>query len=212
MHQLTIDLGDTKRTVPYDDFEAAHRMLMSHVVAEDLYLHTDWSSPQPGTTFKLLKVDQDCTRPRVVGTATIALAPAKPVDAPYYSAQEALRWIADHEAVWMFGADNDPGVRYPLAVLTAARAEARGWFSAGAIYTEAASLAGVDIDEVPRPRQVTLEVLRDHAIAAGRREHPLNAADLATEVQRHLTADVTPQQTAALIWWAALLIWGVNAP
>lgn len=212
MHQLTIDLGDTKRTAPYDDFEAAHRMLMSHVVAEDLYLHTDWSTPQPGTTFTLLKVEQDCTRPRVVGTATIAPAPAKPVEAPYYCAQQALRWIADHKAVWMVGADNDPGVRYPLAVLTGARAEARGWFSAGAIYSEAATLAGVDIDEVPRPRQVTLEVLRDHAIAAGRADQPLNAAELATEVQRHLTADVTPQQTAALIWWAALLTWGVNAP
>jgi hypothetical protein len=211
MHQLTIDLGDTKRTVSYDDFEAAHRMLMSHVVAEDLYLHTDWSSPQPGTTFKLLKVDQDCTRPRVVGTATIALAPAKPVDAPYYSAQEALRWIADHKAVWMFGADNDPGVRYPLAVLTAARAEARGWFSAGAIYTEAASLAGVDIDEVPRPRQVTLLVLRDHAITAGRNASITTAAELADAVQAQLTADITAQQTAALIWYYALILWGVTA-
>jgi hypothetical protein len=212
MYQLTIARGEGTTTTPHGDFEDAHRMLMSRVIAEDLYLHADWSNRHPATTFKLVKLDEATRRPHVVGTATIDTASAKPVVAPFQSAQAALRWISDHTATWLHGCDTDPGVRYPLAVLTAARAEARGWFRAGIIYPEAARLCDNGNADVPRPRQTTYEVLRHYAIGAGHLGQPLTPGGLAAEVQCHLTAETTPQQTAALSWWTALLMWGVNAP
>jgi hypothetical protein len=69
-----------------------------------------------------------------------------------------LRWTADHTATWRHGCDTDPRARYPLAVLTAARAEARYWFTAGTIYNETADLADVGIADAPPPRQNTFEV------------------------------------------------------
>ena len=102
-------------------------------------------------------------------------------------------------------------MRYPLAVLTAARAEARYSFTAGTIYNEAADLADVGIADVPPPRQNTFEILRESAITAGRNGSITTAAELAAAVQAQLTADLTPQQTAALIWYYALILWGVTA-
>jgi hypothetical protein len=64
---------------------------------------------------------------------------------------------------------------------------------------------------VPRPRQNTFEILRDSAITAGRNGSITTAAELADAVQAQLTADITPQQTAALIWYYAVILWGVTA-
>lgn len=211
MHELTIATDDTTNTTPYNDFDDAFRALMSHVIAQDLYLHAKWPTPRTTTAFKLVSLDEVARESRIIGTATIAPAPGKPVVSPYYSAVAALRWTADHASTWEFGCDTDAGVRYPLAVLTAARAEARNWFTAGTIYNEAAELSDVGIAEVPRPRQNTFEMLRDSAMSAGRNGRITNATELAAAVQTQLTADITPQQTAALIWYYALILWGVTA-
>ena len=212
MHQLTIELDDTTSTTPYNDFETAHQQLLSHVIAKDLYLHVDSDDRETGTTFQLVRVTERTTRPRIVGTARIEPAPATPVADPYYSAHAALCWIADRDTIWLHGCDTDSGARYPLAVLTAARAEARRWVAAGTIYDEAAELAGVDNDQVPRPHHATLAILRDEIVTdAALRAEPLPAAGLAAEVQRLLPANTTPHQTAALIWWSALLMWGATA-
>lgn len=45
MHELTIATDDTTNTTPYNDFDDAFRALMSHVIAEDLYLHAKWPTP-----------------------------------------------------------------------------------------------------------------------------------------------------------------------
>lgn len=212
MHQLTIELDDTTSTIPYHDFETAHQQMLSHVIEKDLYLHVNSDHREPGTTFQLVRVTERTTRPRIVGTARIEPAPATPVADPYYCAHAALCWIAERDVIWLHGCDTDSGVRYPLAVLTAARAEARRWVAAGTIYDEAAELAGVDNDQVPRPHHATLAILRDEIVTdAALRAEPLPAAGLAAEVQRLLPADTTPQQTAALIWWSALLMWGATA-
>jgi hypothetical protein len=211
MHRLTITTDDATRTIACDDFADAHRALLSHVIAQDLYLHASWRTPRTAVTFKLISLDPASHRPRITGTATIEPTPVKPVIGPYYSAEAALRWTADHTATWRHGCDTDPGVRYPLAVLTAARAEARYSFTAGTIYNEAAGLSDVGIAEVPRPRQNTFENLRESAISAGRNGGITNATELAAAVQTELSADITPQQTAALIWYYALILWGVTA-
>jgi hypothetical protein len=212
MHQLTIELDDTTSTAPYNDFQTAHQQLLSHVIEKDLYLHVDSGDREPGTTFQLVRVTEHSARPRIVGTARIQPAPTTPAADPYYSAQAALCWIADRDAIWLHGCDTDSGVRYPLAVLTAARAEARRWVAAGTIYDEAAELAGIDNNQVPRPHHTTLAILRDEIVtAAALRAEPLPAAGLVAEVQRLLPAETTPQQTAALIWWSALLMWGATA-
>jgi hypothetical protein len=211
MHQLTIATDTETSTTGHDDFADAHRALMSHVIAQDLYLHASWPTPRTAATFQLISLDPTGRQPLITGTATIEPAPAKPVIGPYYSAETALRWTADHTATWRHGCDTDPGVRYPLAVLTTARAEALCWFTAGTIYNEAAELSDVGIAEVPRPRQNTFDILRESAILAGRNANITTAAELADAVQAQLTADVTPQQTAALIWYFALIMWGATA-
>lgn len=212
MHQLTIATDTATSTTGHDDFADAHRALMSHVIAQDLYLHASWPAPRTAATFKLVSLDPADRQPHFTGTATIEPAPAKPVIGPYYSAEAALRWTADHSATWRHGCDTDPGVRHLLAVLTAAHAEARYWVTAGTIYDEAADLSDVASTEVPRPRQNTFEILRDSAITAGQNASITNAAELARAAQAQLTADITPQQTAALIWYYALILWGLNAP
>ena len=102
-------------------------------------------------------------------------------------------------------------MRYPLAVLTAARAEARYCFTAGTIYHEAADLSDVGTTDVPRPRQTTFEILRDSAVTASRNGSITTAAELAAAVQTQLTPDITPHRPAALIWYYALILWGVTA-
>lgn len=103
-------------------------------------------------------------------------------------------------------------MRYPLTVLTAARAEARNWLAAGIIYPEVARLSDAASNDVPRPTQHTFERLRDSAAAAGRNKTITTPAELAAAVEAQLTPDITPEQTAALIWYYALILWGVTAP
>lgn len=215
MHQLTVTRGTTTTTaVPYEDFDEAHRALMSHVIADDLYLHADWPMPVNVAKFTLVNVD-DCDeltrRPRVVGTATIAPCVGGPIESPPYSARHAQRWITDHEATWYQGSDHDHGAGFPLAVLHAAQAEARYLFTAGTTYSQAAELAGVSHDEA-RPHQRTFDRLRPIAISRARTQPNLTPDALAEEVRSHLSVDITEHQTAGLIWWFALLIWGVRAP
>lgn len=134
-----------------------------------------------------------------------------PVIAPYYSAQAAMSWTAEHNTSWLFGHDTDPGLRYPLAVLTSACAEARRALPAGTIYCEAASLSDAGTADVARPAQDTFDRLRDSAIAAGQDNSITNAAELAAAGQTQLGEDITAAQTAALIWYYALILWGVTA-
>lgn len=212
MHLLTVT-SDTTTTVPYDDFDEAHRALMSHVIADDLYLHADWPMPVNVAKFTLVNVDDrdDLTRrPRVVGTATIAPYVGGPIESPHYSAGNAQQWINHHEVTWRHGRDHEPGAGLPLALLHAAKAEARHLFTAGTTYNQAAELAGVSHDEA-RPHQRTFDRLRSVAIELARTKPNLAADDLAEEIRSHLGVDTTEHQTAGLIWWAALLIWGVNA-
>lgn len=211
MHELTIATDDTTTTTPHNDFDDAFRALMSHVIAQDLHLHAKWPTPRTTTAFKLVSLDEVARESRIIGTATIAPAAGKPVVAPYYSAVAALRWTADNTSTWEFGSDTDPGVRYPLTVLTAARAEARNWFAAGNIYPEAASLSDAGTTDVPRPTQHTFERLRDSAAAAATNKTITTPAELADAVNAQLTPDITPQQTAALIWYYALILWAVTA-
>lgn len=217
MHLLTV-IRDTASTtvtaVPYEDFDEAHRALMSHVIADDLYLHADWPIPVNVAKFTLVNVDDRdelTRRPRVVGTATIAPFIGGAIESAPYCARNAQRWITDHEATWYQGSERDCGARFPLALMHAAQAEARNLFTAGTCYAQAAQLAGVSHDEA-RPHQRTFDRLRHVAISLARTKPNLSADELATEVSSHLGADITEHQTAGLIWWVALLIWGVHAP
>jgi hypothetical protein len=148
----------------------------------------------------------------VIGTATVDHTAGKPVVTPYYSAVAAMRWTADRTSTWQFGSDTDPGVRYPLAVLTAARAEARYWLAAGTVYPEAANLSDAGTSDVVRPRPHTLERVRDNAIHSARAGTITAPAQLAAAVDLQLTPDITAEQTAAIIWYYALILWGASAP
>ncbi|QZH69563.1 hypothetical protein [Mycolicibacterium farcinogenes] len=213
MHQLTVTRDETTTTTPgFVDFEDAHRMLMAHAIGEDLYLHAHGKTNTHASTFHLVKLEgSPKAQPRVVGIATIEPEPGQPVMSPYYCAVAAQEWIADHEAAYYHGIDHDPGRNYAGHVLTAARAEALRQFRAGTLFDEAVRLSDNGNQDVPRPRQTRLEILRDYAVDLANTGDILSAAQLAGEVERHLTPDITPQQTAALIWWTALLIWGAKA-
>jgi hypothetical protein len=82
MHQLTIATDTATSTTGHDDFADAHRALMSHVIAHDLYLRASWPTSRTAVTFKLVSLDHTDHRPRIAGTATIEPAPAKPVIGP----------------------------------------------------------------------------------------------------------------------------------
>lgn len=211
MHELTITTGTAHHTTPYNDFGDAHRALMSHVIAEDLYLHAQWPTPRTVTAFKLVSLDADRGETRIAGTATIAPSIGKPVVGHYYSAAQALAWISDHTVSWNHGRDDEPGIRYPRAVLSAARAEARGHVIAGMIFSETAALCDAANPDMARPSQHTFERLRDSARTAGHTGATLNPAALADAVHSELTPDITAEQTAALIWYYALITWGVTA-
>ncbi|WP_454793783.1 hypothetical protein [Mycolicibacterium lutetiense] len=124
-------------------------------------------------------------------------------------AQDAVDWIDNHRATWLFGSDTDPGAHYPITILNVARAESRFWIRAGAIYGEVAALATAGRD-TERPGQTTLETLRRHVITVAQHNTRLTPELLVDEVTPHLPADTTHEQNAALIWWSALLIWGVT--
>jgi hypothetical protein len=217
VYLLTIDHDSRAVSISdHPDFDAAHNTLLEDVVGADYYLKPIQTT-QPHTSYELVQLLDDDTEPlqrrrepRTAGHAVIEHRPepVKLADSPYYVAVAAQRWITDHAPVWTHGADTDPGAHYPLAVLTAAQAEGRCWFSAGTLLREAAHLA--DVEPIAHPDQVTLEALRHSAITASGRSARSPAA-LAATVQELLPAHTTAADTAALIWWYALIAWGVTA-
>lgn len=214
MHQLTIDHDAKSVSVTeHPNYGHAHRALLDYVVGADYYLRAVQNCPAH-TSYELLRLaDDEPTRdPHITGIATIEEHHAEDmsVPSPYFSACEARRWIDDHAVTWHHGSDTDPGYRYPMAVLGAAHGEAHFLLRAGTLLPEAARLAGAQ--SARHPDQDTLEMLRHNAMALAGGDTPQSPAGLATEVQRHLPADVTAHQTAALIWWTALLIWGASTP
>jgi hypothetical protein len=212
MHELTIATGAVTDTTGYRDFDDALRALRSHVIAHDLYLHTEEHHPSASAAFTLVDLDEAARKRRIVGTATITQAADKTVVGPHYSAAAALHWTAEHTTTWLHGSDTDPGVRYPLAVLTTARAEARTWSTVGTLYREAARLSDAASPDVPRPEAHLVERLRDSAAAAARAHTVTTPAELADAVTAHLTPDISPAQAATLIWYYALILWGSSAP
>jgi hypothetical protein len=215
MHQLTIDHNAKSVSISdHPDFTDAHRALMSYVIGADYYLR-QLPSADPHTSYELVQLADDddpahLRRPRITGRAVIAELShtATPVSSPYYTACDAQRWINDHNATWLHGSDTDPGHRYPMTLLTMARAEAHYTLRAGVLLPEAARLAGVE--DSPVPAQTTIEALRHNAISNAERAH--TAAEVAVAVQQMLPAAVTDQQTAALIWYYALILWGASTP
>jgi hypothetical protein len=213
MHQLTIDHNAKSVSISeHPDFGDAHGALMTYVIGADYYLR-QLPSPELTTSYELVQLadDDDPThlrRPRVTGRAVITKLShtAPPVSSPYYTACDAQRWIDDHKATWLHGSDTDPGHRYPMTVLTMASGEAHYTVRAGVLLPEAARLA--DIEDSPAAEQSTLEALRHNAIGNADRTH--TPAELAAAVQQMLPAGVTEQQTAALIWYYALILWGAT--
>jgi hypothetical protein len=213
MHQLTIDRSaKSVSTSEHPDFSDAHRALMTYIIGADYYLR-QVPNTDPDTSYELVQLADDddpahLRRPRITGRAVIAKLShtAIPVSSPYYTACDAQRWISDHKATWLYGSDTDPGHRYPMTMLTMASAEAHYTLRAGVLLPEAARLAGVD--DSPAPEQSTVEALRHNAIGNADRTH--TPAELAAAVQQMLPAAVTDQQTAALVWYYALIQWGAT--
>jgi hypothetical protein len=217
MYQLSIDHRGRSVTISdHPSRDHAHRSLLDYVIGADYYLRPLATAGAEATRYELLQLaeaDTTAHRPTSAGHATIAPMPAEGTSAgdapsPYRAAAEAQRWIAHHQVTWDHGSDTDPGTRYPLAVLTAAQAEGRCWFSAGALWREAVHLSGVD--PVDQPDQHLLEALRRNVLAAEPGACP-TAAELAAAVQTALPESITAAHTCALIWWYALLNWGKNA-
>jgi hypothetical protein len=207
MYQLTIDTPHAVSVTDHPDRDDAHGQLMRRVVAGDYYLRTIQAG-RAHTTYELLTVDDHRRRPHSTGHAIIEELTgerALPVDTPELAAAAARRWIAHHQPTWDHGSDSDPGTGYPLAILTAARAEARCWFTAGLLLPEAASLA--DVAPIPRPSQRLLEALRHNATA----DPAHHAHDLADVVGTQLENRTDAATLATLIWWYALLSWGASA-
>lgn len=211
MYQLSIDhQGRSVTTTDHPDRDDAHRSLLNYVIGADYYLRP-LATDADTIRYELLalaEADSRATRPHHTGHATIA--PTQDEVSPttaYYAAVAAQRWIADHHDTWHHGSDTDPGARYPLAVLTAAQAEGRCWFSAGALWREAAQLAGVE--RPAAPDQHVLETLRHHALAQAGAD--LSPAELAAAVHSALPTATTADQASALTWWYVLLTWGATA-
>lgn len=207
VYQLTVDAADVVTVTDHEDRDEAHGQLIAHVVRGDYYLRTIQTGPAH-STYELLTLAMGRRRPRSTGHAIIeevGVQDAHPVDAPELAALNAWRWIARHELTWQRGSDPHPAHGYPLAVLSAARAESRGWFSAGLLLPEAARLA--DAGSIPRPSQRCLEALRHSAIA-----WPIARVEgLAAAVVADIEIPVVAATLPALIWWYALLSWGARA-
>lgn len=215
MHQLTIDHDTQSGSVSdHPDFTDAHQALLKYVVGADYYLRPVQNTTAR-TSYELLRLaDLDdprpCREPQGAGVATIEVISDNElqVAAPYFVACDAQTWINDHANKWLYGSSTDPGYHYPMSVLTMARGEAQFCLRAGALLNEAASLAGAD--STVRPDQTTVETLRHNAVHnSGVLDSP---AAIAAAVQQLLPAGTTKDQTAALIWYYTLLLWGVSAP
>jgi hypothetical protein len=215
VHQLTINHDNQSVSITgHADFGDAHRALLKYVVGADYYLRTVQNTAAH-TSYELLRLaDLDdpapARGPRITGIATIEELPDTelPVPAPYFAAGDAQRWIADHAGKWLHGSATDPGDRYPMAVLTMARGEARCHLRAGTLLPEAARLAGAD--DLAHPDQAALEALRHNATSSD--SNPDNPAAIAEEARHLLPAGTGEHQTAALVWYYALIRWGVTAP
>lgn len=214
MHQLTIDHNRQSVSISgHPNFHDAHRALLQYVVGADYYLRPVQTTCDH-TSYELLRLAEDndhaaARDPQVTGVAVIAeLTDTQlPVSSPYFAACEAQRWISDHADKWLIGCPGDPGYHYPMAVLTMAHGEAHYHLRAGTLLPEAARLAGAD--DIAQPDQATVEALRHNAISNDAGTH--SPAAVAAAVQLLLPAGVSDQQTAALIWYYALILWGVNA-
>jgi hypothetical protein len=209
MYQLTIDhQGRPVTTTAHPDHNDAHRSLLDYVIGADYYLRP-LSADTDTQRYELLALtDPDTRQPQRTGHATIT--PTREnvsASTTYTAAVAAHRWIAAQHDIWQCGSDTDPGSRYPLAVLTAAQAEGRCWFTAGTLWREAAQLAGVE--DSAAPDQHVLETLRRHASA----QAPTvpSPAEVAAAVHAALPTYTTADQASALTWWYALLSWGVRA-
>ena len=215
MHQLTIDHNRKSVSVSdHPDFGDAHRALLQYVVGADYYLRP-MQNTAAHTSYELLRradIDDPAVgrHPTVTGVAVIEehIGHQLPVSAPYFAACEAQRWISDHADKWLHGSTADPGYHYPMAVLTMAHGEAHHHLRAGTVLREAARLA--DVADIAAPDQAAVEALRDNAISTDSDTH--NPAAVATAVQQMLPAGVTDQQTAALVWYYALILWRVRTP
>ena len=94
-----------------------------------------------------------------------------------------------------------------MTLLTMAHAAAHYTLRAGAVLPEAASLAGVQDSRAAE--QPTVEALRHNAICTA--TDTRSSAAVATAVQQLLPAGTDDHQTAALVWYYALILWGAGA-
>jgi hypothetical protein len=217
MYRLTIAANTGNNTSDHPDWTRAYRALIDYVVGADYYLRLIQTG-RPHTSYDLLDLNQTSSpiagragaprAPRTVGQAAIAKLAGTDIDEPYYIAAAAQRWISDYQARSTSGSPGDAAIRYAATVLVNAQAEARCWFSAGALLREAAHLAGTE--PIPDPHQPTLEALRDNATQRLRSQ--MCPAELAAAVQEILPADTPSAHVATYIWWFALLTWGAATP
>lgn len=207
MYQLTVEAADTVTVTDHPDREDAHGQLLRRAVTGDYYLHTVQIAPAH-TTYELLRLVEGYRRPRSAGHAVIERLDTDgrgTVD-PQRVTAAARRWIVHHQSAWAPGAGGTPADRCPTAILSAARAEARNWFRAGLLASEAARLARVGF--VPRSGQHRLDELRCKAT----REPVHHDEHLAPRVSTQLGVPASASTLAAPIWWYALPSWGAGAP
>ena len=216
MHQLSID-HDTKSVSISDhsDFDDAHRALMTYVVGADYYLRP-LGRTHPPHQLRTAAAWPTTTTPHTFGSpASPARGHHRRSPAPHRqcrrpttppatrsagSASTTARGDTDREG--------DPGHRYPMTVLTMAHAEAH--------YTLRAGSCAARSRPTGRSRRQP-------------RRRTAHSRSLAP--QRHLQRRPTPQrrprspspsssccppgpsdhQTAALVWYYALILWGANA-
>lgn len=206
MYQLTVDAAHVVTVTDHLSRDAAHAKLIRHVVAGDYYLRT-LQVGSTHSTYELLALADDRRDPGSIGHAIIEELPtccAPAVESPDRCAAAAGEWIAHHGRTWEYGCDTDRAAGYPLAVLTAARAEARFWFQAGTLLPEAARLA--DAAPIPHPHPARLEALRRIAIAQSA------PGGLVERITTEMGSAPSAPTMAALIWRCALLRWGATAP
>ena len=212
MYQLSIEhQGRSRSVTDHVDREHAHRSLLDYVIGADYYLRP-LPTGSDTTRYELLALAEPTAAPATPGAPDTPPSNQQPAP-PTAHGQPLRRRRRRAPLAQRSPADvgqrmrTDPGTRYPLAVLTTARAEGRYWFTAGTLWREAAQLAGTDTTATPD--QHLLETLRHRAIAHA--AHQLGPADLAAAVVAELPEHTTAEHTNALIWCYALLRWGATA-
>lgn len=213
IYRLTIAATTGISESDHPDWTRAYRALIDYVIDADNYLRLIHAG-QPHTSYDLLDLNQTSSpitgragaprAPRTVGQALIAKLAGTDIDAPYYIAAAAQRWINDHQTSTTSASPGNAANRYAATILAYAQAEAQHWFSAGALLHQAAHLAGQE--PIPNPHQPTLEALRDNATQ--KLHHQMRPSQLAATVQEILPADTPAPHIATYIWWTTLLTWG----